>query len=241
MPWRYAVLRNARVLARCLPSGELVVEGGRVEIRYKPQDGRAYHANVRNLTALPDEPVLPDETCIAAQGDAAGDLKKSKGIARGDSRARVAPGDQALPGDSSNLPGTIIAYTDGACSGNPGPCGVGVVLMDGDGRREYSGYLGHGTNNVAELKAIQIAADALSGVQRPVRIHTDSSYSIGVLTKGWKAKANVELIAETKRSLSRLSDVGLIHVRGHAGIPENERADQLAVAAVSARKSAGWT
>ena len=116
-----------------------------------------------------------------------------------------------------------------------------MVLMDGDSRREYSGYLGHGTNNVAELTAIQIAAEALKGEQRPVRIHTDSNYSIGVLTKGWKAKANVELIGEVKRSLSGLSDVGLIHVRGHSGIPENERADQLAVAAVTARKSAGWT
>ena len=240
MPWRAAVLRNSRVLARCDKSGELIAEGGRVEIRYRPQDGRAYHANIRNLTVLPGEPVLPDDACVPVQdGTATRGTSATSTNAKKSRRANTQGSGQST---TAALPKhAIIAYTDGACSGNPGPCGVGVVLMDGKQRREYSGYVGMGTNNIAELTAIQVAADALRGEERPIRIHTDSNYSIGVLTKGWKAKANVELIATVKRSLAHLADVGLIHVRGHSGIPENERADQLAVAAVSARKSAGWT
>jgi ribonuclease HI len=73
-----------------------------------------------------------------------------------------------------------------------------------------------------------------------VRVHTDSQYSIGVLTLGWKAKANQELVQRLRARLATLSDVRLIYVRGHAGVPLNERADALAVQAVSARSSSPW-
>jgi ribonuclease HI len=74
----------------------------------------------------------------------------------------------------------------------------------------------------------------------PLRVYTDSTYAIGVLTKGWKAKANQELVQSVKNALAELEDVSLIHVRGHAGVELNEAADQLAVAAVQSRSSAGW-
>ncbi|MCA9602090.1 MAG: hypothetical protein KC417_08705, partial [Myxococcales bacterium] len=67
-----------------------------------------------------------------------------------------------------------------------------------------------------------------------------SNYSIGVLTKSWKARANQELIRETKQALLRLKDVELRYVRGHHGIPLNERADELARQAVSTARSTGW-
>jgi ribonuclease HI len=134
----------------------------------------------------------------------------------------------------------IVIYADGACSGNPGPAGAGVVLIDGKQRRELSHYLGDATNNVAELTAIELAADAVADAGRAVRMHTDSQYAIGVLTKGWKAKANVELVARVRQKLARLRDVELRYVPGHAGVVLNERADALAVQAVSERKSSGW-
>lgn len=233
MPWCYAMLRGARVLARCDEDGQFVAEQGRVEIRYKPSDGRAYRAAARNLQAVAGEALLPDDACVTGEPVAARAEKKAGG--------RKSTASSATAAAAVEVPeGAVIAYTDGACSGNPGPCGVGVVLMVDGTRKEYSGFLGQGTNNIAELTAIQIAAEAVAEASRPVRIHTDSSYAIGVLTKGWKAKANVALIAEVAKALGRLQDVGLIHVRGHAGIPENERADQLAVAAVQARMTAGW-
>ena len=113
-------------------------------------------------------------------------------------------------------------------------------MIEGDKRRELSEFLGRGTNNIAELTAILRAAQAATDPATPMRLYTDSSYSIGVLTKGWKAKKNVELVAEVRAAIAQLEDIELIHVRGHAGVPLNERADELAVAAVEARETAGW-
>jgi ribonuclease HI len=134
----------------------------------------------------------------------------------------------------------IVIYADGACSGNPGPAGLGVVLQDGAQRRELSQFLGEGTNNIAELSAILEAAEAIEDPARPVRIHTDSQYAIGVLSKGWKAKANQELVARVKQALARLEDLELIYVPGHSGVLLNERADALAVQAVKSESSSGW-
>jgi ribonuclease HI len=117
-----------------------------------------------------------------------------------------------------------------------------VVVIEGDRRRELSEYLGIGTNNVAELTAILRVVEALAGGEaRPVTIFTDSSYAIGVLQKGWKAKANVELVAEVKQALKRLASVELRYVPGHSGVPLNERADALATESVRRRATRAWT
>ena len=71
-------------------------------------------------------------------------------------------------------------------------------------------------------------------------VHTDSQYAIGVLQKGWKAKANQELIHDLKKRMREFKRLTLVYVRGHAGVPLNERADQLARAAVASRATAGW-
>ena len=134
----------------------------------------------------------------------------------------------------------MIVYADGACSGNPGPAGLGIVLIDRRGRRELSAYLGEGTNNIAELTAIMLAADAIEDKHAPVRIHTDSQYAIGVLSKGWKAKANVALIEQVRAALAPFTDLELIYVRGHSGVVLNERADALAVQAVKTRQTTPW-
>jgi len=115
--------------------------------------------------------------------------------------------------------------------------GIGVVAIDGGKRREHGEYLGVGTNNIAELTAIDRALD-LAGADagaRPLRIYTDSAYSIGVLSKGWKAKANQELIARMRRRLAGLPNVEFVKVSGHAGVPENERCDELARNAITGR------
>jgi ribonuclease HI len=115
-----------------------------------------------------------------------------------------------------------------------------VVLQDGAVRKELSQYLGQGTNNIAELTALLEAANVIESPERPVRMHTDSKYAIGVLSQGWKAKANQELVARAKQALARLKDLQLIHVPGHAGVLLNERADALAVQAVKNEASTGW-
>ena len=232
MPWCKALFKGAQVLARCDDAGRLIAENGRVEIRYKPQDGRAYHAAQRNLAPVSGEGILPDETCAPAE---AAPERKTQG--RG-ARAPVSrSGGQGAPVHDD---GAIIVYADGACSGNPGPAGAGVVLIDGRARRELSHYLGVGTNNVAELTALELAGQAIEARERPVRMYTDSQYAIGVLTKGWKAKANVELVARVRALLAKFSDLQLRYVPGHAGVALNERADTLAVQAVERRESSGW-
>ena len=129
----------------------------------------------------------------------------------------------------------IRIFTDGACSGNPGPMGVGIVILDGTSRREFTQYLGQGTNNIAELTAIELALKHLSKTQKqsPIELYTDSAYAIGVLAQGFKAKANKELVENLRIKLKAFPHLRFVKVAGHAGVVENERCDELARQAVS--------
>lgn len=223
MPWVIAKLRSQNVYARADAEGRLVVEGGRVEVRYKPSDGRRYGARADNLVIVDPTP-LPDDTCAPA--DAVAAPAKDKATKKKAAASSIAPVPE----------GAIVVYADGACSGNPGPAGLGVVIVDGKVRIELSEYLGVGTNNIGELTAILRALEAVAP-ERPAVIHTDSQYSIGVLQKGWKAKANVELIAKIKQTLKGRKATSFVYVPGHAGVLLNERADALAREAVERRAS----
>lgn len=240
MPWIYASLRGQKVLARADESGKLRAEEGRVEIRYKPQDGKAYRALPGNLVVDPAAKVLPDDHCAAAAAAPAPSgskyaQEKEKKAASG---ARFSRENPDLVAGKSAREGEFVVFTDGACSGNPGPAGAGfVVVAPGGVIREGFQYLGTATNNVAELTAILRGVEAIADASAPARVHTDSSYSIGVLQKGWKAKANQELIAEIRAVLSERPHVRLVYVPGHAGVPLNERADELAREAVTSRKT----
>jgi ribonuclease HI len=131
---------------------------------------------------------------------------------------------------------TVVAYTDGACSGNPGPGAWAYRLEWPDGKvEEATGAEAATTNNREELKAVR---EALRAARR--RIGTDPAWeivvrtdSLGVvnwLTRRWKRNANLDLFPEIDALLD--SRVRFEHVRGHAGIPGNERVDALAVAAI---------
>jgi ribonuclease HI len=115
--------------------------------------------------------------------------------------------------------------------------GIGVVLIDGARRRELGEYLGRGTNNLAELTAIgrglELAAEHTPDLDRRVCVYTDSSYAIGVLSRGWRAKANQELVAALRAHVGRFRDLSFVKVSGHSGIPDNERCDVLATTAAT--------
>ncbi len=142
-------------------------------------------------------------------------------------------------------------YTDGACSGNPGPGGWGAVLIAGKHRKELSGGARETTNNRMEMMAIIKGAEALRRKCR-IDIHTDSRYVMQGITewlegwkrRGWKTAArqpvkNVDLWQRLESALDG-HDVRWHWVRGHTGVTENERADLLARKAVpSAGRSAG--
>ena len=136
----------------------------------------------------------------------------------------------------------IELFTDGACSGNPGPGGWGVVLKYNGHEKELSGGEANTTNNRMELTA---AIEGLSALKETckVRLVTDSKYVADGITKGWaeswrknnwrKADKKPALNPDLWEKLLNLineHDVTIEWVKGHAGHPENERCDQLAVA-----------
>lgn len=133
----------------------------------------------------------------------------------------------------------IVIYTDGAASGNPGPGGYGTVLLAGPHRKELSGGFRKTTNNRMELLAVIVGLEALKRDGETVTVYSDSRYVVDAVEKGWllsweksgfKKKKNPDL---WRRFLQvyRKHRVSFVWVKGHAAIPENERCDQLAVAA----------
>lgn len=149
----------------------------------------------------------------------------------------------------------LYAYTDGACSGNPGPGGWGAILIARDGdavvkERELSGGAALATNNKMELMAAIAALEALAGPSK-ITVVTDSSYVKDGITKwifgwksrGWKTAAkkpvkNEDLWKRLEAATTR-HDVTWEWVKGHAGHPENERADELARGGMAPFKTAG--
>ncbi len=142
---------------------------------------------------------------------------------------------------------TVVIYTDGACSGNPGPGGWGSVLLYNGHRREMSGGEAGTTNNRMEMMAV---IQALESLNRPcsVMIYTDSVYVMkGMMEwieqwkkRNWKTAAkkpvkNVELWQRLEQASSR-HDIEWQWVKGHSGVPENERADELATMAIPRRE-----
>lgn len=134
--------------------------------------------------------------------------------------------------DLSGQQRPIVIYTDGACSGNPGPAGIGAVLEYRGKTREISEYIGHATNNVAELEAVRKALLALKRKDLPVRLHTDSGYVHGLLTKNWAARKNSELVGLIRGLVREFPCIEILKVSGHSGIRGNELADQLATRAI---------
>ena len=164
--------------------------------------------------------------------------------------------EEALPSSAAALPRhlppgegrdrstmkTVTIYTDGACSGNPGPGGWGAILMYGTFKKELSGGESHTTNNRMELTGVITALEAL---KEPcvVELYSDSKYVIDALQKGWARswKARGWVKADKKPALNpdlweRLLElcerhtVNLHWVKGHASNPYNNRCDELAVA-----------
>jgi ribonuclease HI len=146
----------------------------------------------------------------------------------------------------------VVIHTDGACSGNPGPGGWGVILQSGAHRKELKGGEALTTNNRMELTAAIKALEALKGASE-VELYTDSNYLRGGITswiKGWKKNGwrtadkkqvrNIELWQELEEAATP-HQIRWHWVKGHRGHDENERADELAREGMepflSARKS----
>lgn len=151
----------------------------------------------------------------------------------------------SIPERTPEAPAVEI-FTDGACSGNPGPGGWGAILRYRDTEKELSGGEAPTTNNRMEMTAAIVALETLKRPCR-VRVYTDSQYLRDGITqwlKGWKARnwrtadkkpvKNVDLWQRLDMA-AQPHEIEWLWVKGHAGHPENERADALARAAIPGR------
>jgi ribonuclease HI len=134
-------------------------------------------------------------------------------------------------------PAAIVIHTDGACSGNPGPAGIGVVLASGDRRREISEYVGEATSNIAELTAITRGLEAIKDRARHVIVKSDSRYAIGALSGEQRVRANGELVARGRQLVASFPRLRFEWVPAHAGIADNERCDRLVREAIERGKA----
>ncbi len=241
MKWRKGRCKGKDVWLEVDAGGAPIVQRGLTRVRYSRNAGaRVYSASVRNVEATGDAIItLADGSAAPPPGQrqpgrgqsGRGSSGFGKAGTRTAAQAQAArqAATQLLAGFRSDA---AICFTDGACRGNPGPAGAGVVVRLPDGRRlERHRALGQGTNNIGELTAIAMALEILTEekfpVDRSVEILTDSKYSYNMLILGWKAKANQELIRRTRQAL-RARKANIHWIAGHVGIPENERADELA-------------
>ena len=133
----------------------------------------------------------------------------------------------------------INLFTDGACKGNPGPGGYGIILEFNDRKKELSCGFKLTTNNRMELLALIVGLESIKTNQYPIHVYSDSKYVIDSITKGWvfgwktknfKGKKNQDLW-ERYLLLHHQFSIYFHWIKGHAGHPENERCDYLAVLA----------
>ncbi len=142
---------------------------------------------------------------------------------------------------------TIYLYTDGASSGNPGPGGYGVVLKCGSLEKEMSGGFARTTNNRMELLAVIVGLEAVKWENAVVEVFSDSSYVVKALNEGWLESWERKNWKKVKNPdlwqrflvVYRRHRVSFHWIKGHAGHPENERCDRLAVAAGSGAVAMG--
>jgi ribonuclease HI len=230
MNWSRRKFKDALVWVRVTETGQLFLDSdGRAEMRYRPEDPRSYRPHPSNLGEADgeDSKIVVRSTPVPA-------------------KAATTPKKSSVPPPAVNELGVrhIAVWTDGACTGNPGPMAIGIVILVGDDRTELGEFLGHGTNNIAELVAIErgleLTEKAFPDVGKDkgtrITVYSDSSYSIGLLSQGWKAKANQELVARIRSRVARFQNLKFQKVAGHAGVPENERCDELARNAITNRR-----
>ena len=139
----------------------------------------------------------------------------------------------------------VIIYTDGACSGNPGPGGWGAILMYKDAKKEISGGMKETTNNIMEITAVVEALKCLK-TECSVKVYSDSAYTVNAFNQGWiynwmkngwrtadgKSVKNKELWQELY-SLTQKHKVEFIKVKGHADNEFNNRCDEMARDAIN--------
>jgi ribonuclease HI len=212
--WIRMRFKQNKVWVAVGPDGKIMVNNGKALIKYQKEQDYEYRIRETDLYPLDAEP-----------GDA---IVKTRRKPKEPGKA-IGP-SMGLP--DAEDPDCIRIYADGASSGNPGPSGIGVLFRYREHEKEISRNIGLGTNNIAELEAIRCGLMEVKNPDLPVRIYTDSGYAYGLLTLGWKAKKNLELVNAIRVLMKRFKNLTFVKVKGHSGIEGNERADKLATSAI---------
>ncbi|OQX60493.1 MAG: hypothetical protein B5M56_10905 [Desulfococcus sp. 4484_241] len=208
------MFKNNKVWVEVDRDNNPVIRNGKVKIKYQLDQKYEYQVRKDGIKPL---------------GSLEGKTKAGQAEKPGTKVARKGRSDT----QNENIPkNAVLVFTDGASSGNPGPAGIGVVLKYRENEKKISKYIGETTNNVAELEAIRVGLSEIKNHALPVRVFTDSSYAFGVLTLGWKAKKNQDLILKIKKLMNTFQDLRIIKVKGHSGLAGNEAADTLATGAI---------
>jgi len=221
--WKRMRFKGNKVWLATGHDGKPIVKADKVLIKYQVDQDYEYWVHKNGVKPV-DSPE-PENTGRRKNQSGARSSKKYK------NKQRDKVQEEKISDD------IICIYTDGASSGNPGPSGIGALLLFRNHEKEISKYIGIATNNIAELEAIRVALLEVKKTDLPVRVFTDSSYAYGVLTLGWKAKKNLELIRSIKNVITKFKDLKFIKVRGHEGVEGNEKADFLATSALKKKKT----
>jgi ribonuclease HI len=216
--WQRMWFKTNKVWVAVDAQDKPVTKDGKVLIKYQLKQDYEYWVKKNNVSPI-DSP--PPKTQLQKKRKKPN--KKS---------ANDKPTAASEPWDELSYKDKICVFTDGASSGNPGPSGIGVVLRYGGHEKEISQFIGNATNNIAELKAIEIGLSALKNKNIPVRLFTDSKYAYGLLMLDWKPRKNMQLVESIKKTMATFKDVKVFKVKGHSGHPENEKADFLATSAI---------
>jgi ribonuclease HI len=217
--WKRMRFKNNKVWLAVDLTGEPIVQNDKMLIKYQLDQDYQYWVNPAAIRSLDSPATDPSENQNKPSKDSA--LKQKKQSPKTASKTDSAEKD------------AICIFTDGASAGNPGPSGIGVLLRYGNHQKEISEYIGIATNNIAELKAIEIGLNAVKNKDLPVKLFTDSKYAYGILALGWKGKKNKEIVASIKKIISKFKNLTFVKVKGHAGDEGNERADFLARNAIN--------
>jgi ribonuclease HI len=217
--------RNIKVYVPVDENLSPIEENGLVRFVYSLKEGSpAYTGKRSNFTYI--EGAVPESADKPVPEPAKTSKTKSSSREAKPHKERLEPPECPGP-DPTIPPGTIVAYTDGGASPNPGPAGLGAILLFGQHTLELWEFFERATNNYCELTAILRVLQRIRNPEMPVIIYSDSAYAIGVLTGTMNAKQNLDLVNQIQEEMRRFPRLQLKKVRAHIGHVYNEHVDHL--------------